>query len=437
MLFKNKIIFSAFLLLPVCGVCAGNLLVLDEDAAVNYAMENNLEILSAREETSAASFRIEGARSEFFPRLDVIGHYSAYRDHPTMPFDSNSGYRIEISQNIFTGGRITRSLQSAGSELEASRWRLEETSNRVRFRVREAFYAVLLAGEAAAINEEAYELARKLLDATEQRFQKGEASHYELLRQRVETENLRSEALKSKNSFEQAKNYLKAVIGASPGDSVEAEGSLEFEPLEIDAYTIRSRALSGRPSVREAQSLLESAGYRVRAAYSGRLPSVFLSLSNIANREEAFGGDRGRYEDYWEGRVTVVVPVFDGGFTGSRVREAKSAERNISFFLDRQIKNADVEIENALLEIASSSERVRFQKKNVQNAMEAYSIINKRYLAGEAAHIDVMDARLALSAARLNYAGSLRDYKTAAASLELAAGGDVFSNEYSGGGEDE
>ncbi len=419
----------ALMLVFQTAVSAGPHLVLSRESAVDYALEHNAEALSAREEIEAASARLAGARSEFFPRLEAVGSYSMYRNHPTMPFDDNLGYRLEASQPVFTGGRLTGARLAAVSELEAARFGSREVLNYVRFAVIDAFYGVLLADEFVEINREAYELAAELLETVEKRFDRGEASRYEVLRHRVEAENVRSDAVRAENNAETAMNALISVLGAPAGASVRLYGELDFSERAPDAGKIGRLALRRRPRLMELNALREAAASRTMAASAGRLPSVFLSAANIANRQEPFAEDRSNYDDYWEARVSVVFSIFDGGLVRSRVNEAKSAERRMELLYEQAEREVLLEVNNALLAMGSAAERAEFQKENAAAAEEAYKIINSRYRAGQASYLDVMDARLALSRARLNYAESLRDYSAAMARLEFAAGGPVLDDE--------
>jgi outer membrane protein len=412
-------------------------LTLDLENAVEYALENNVEVLSAREDIEAARAGLLGARAGFLPEIKAYGHYSYYKNHPTMPFENNAGYTIEIIQNILTGGRLTSTRRASLSEIEAAEWALRETENNVRFRVKKAFCEALLSAEVLRINEESLSLAEEMLESVRRRFEKGQASNYELLRQRVERQNMKTEAVKAENNLRHAENFLKTVIGAPAAASIVLEGSLEFSRLQTNAAQSAAYAVENRPALKEIDALLESAGFMVRSAKSGYFPSVFISAANISNKKEAFSPEFEEWENYWEARLSVSVPLFDSGLTSSRVNEAKSAERKLKHLKAQRGRNVAIEVNNALLKLDSAAERAASQKENTATAEEAYNIIRRLYASGEASRLDVTDAALALARARLNHTAALCDYAVAKAELELAAGGPVFENSNPGGEKDE
>ncbi len=418
---KNLAPVLVFLLLSIPHPTYAHTVLTEEDA-VAFALRNNYEILSAEEEISSAGARLGQIKSGFFPQIEAAGYYSRYVDHPTMPFDDNMGYRFTLSQTLFTGGKLSGSYRSAQLGLEAAEYSREEVENRVRYTVKNGFYGAVLAEEFLRINSEALHLAEKMLESVVKRFERGEASHYELLRCRVEAANIRSEFITAGNRVRASKNSLKLLLGMDPDKNIVLKGALEFSPAEFDAEELTRLALANRPQLKELSSLLESARLGVKAARAGYMPSIVLNVANIANQREPFTQQRGSYEDYWEATVGVAVPVFDGGLRRSRVLEARAAERSIAHLETQARAGVRVEVENAVLDIRSARERVGFQKENVETAREAYNIVNERYALGAATHLEVLDARLALSTAQVNYAAGLRDYMAAGAKLEFVIG---------------
>ncbi len=61
---------------------------------------------------------------------------------------------------------------------------------------------------------------------------------------------------------------------------------------------------------------------------------------------------------------------------------------------------------------------------NIIRAEKAYEIIRHRHIRGEAMQLDLLDARVALSTAQLNYAQSLYDFIVARAKLDYVTGGE-------------
>ena len=73
----------------------------------------------------------------------------------------------------------------------------------------------------------------------------------------------------------------------------------------------------------------------------------------------------------------------------------------------------------------AAKETLLAQKKNVEQAEEALSIAEGRYKSGTITQVEVLDANLALTQARLNYTKVLYDYNLARASLFKAIGKEI------------
>src|SRR5690606_17099398 len=91
-----------------------------------------------------------------------------------------------------------------------------------------------------------------------------------------------------------------------------------------DAEAWVQRALDGNPSLRAAQYDLQGAEHDVQGARAGHLPTLGLGVT-YNNRTEWYSPVPGQIEPTAEGHtigLTLNVPIFSGGATQSRVRQA-------------------------------------------------------------------------------------------------------------------
>jgi len=68
--------------------------------------------------------------------------------------------------------------------------------------------------------------------------------------------------------------------------------------------------------------------------------------------------------------------------------------------VDQTVK---LEVINAILDMKAARELVLSQAKNVERATEGYQIMSKRYAVGKATQVDLLDAQVALTQAKVNY----------------------------------
>lgn len=397
--------------------------VLTEEEAIEMALANNYDLLSKEQEVEAASARLKQAWSQALPYVTVGASWTHYEDHPFMTFETNRGYNISVSQILFSGGRVANTIISAKKALKASKEDKKENENKIVYSVKQAFYTVLLAKELVEIREETLELAKESLSITQKRYKAGESAYYDVLRSEVEVSNLETQLIKARNFLETSFNLLKLLLGLDPEQKMDVKGEFSYMPEDIDLEKMIDRAMKSRPVLKQLALQEEAAGAQVRAAFAGFLPQVRFNFTDCANQKEAFSWGRDEYDDYWVATVSVSMPLFDGFLTYARVKEARAKKRQVSILKKKLRDSVKVEVENAILDLQAAKKNVEAQKENVERAEEAYRIVKERYAQGQASHLDLLDARVALSTARVNFINSLYDFVVAKAKLDYVVGG--------------
>ena len=398
------------------------ILILTEKKAVDIALKNNHDILSKEEDIKEANAKLQQAWSQVFPQINVSASYTRYEDHPFITYENNKGFSFSATQLLFSGGRVENSINAAENALKAINESKKELENKIVYNTKQAFFTVLLAREFVKIRKEILDLAEENLSITKERYNKGEASHYDLLRSKVEVANIKPQLIKAENFLKTSLNFLKVLLGIDPDTKIEIKGEFEFIPEETDLNREVYLALEKRPELKEIALQEEAVESQVKAAYAGYLPQIYFNFTDFANQKEAFTMGRKSYDDYWIATVSVKMSVFDGFLTSARVKEAKAKKRKLSILRKKLEDIVKVEVKNAILDLESARSSVESQKENVKRAKEAYQIIKERYENGQASQLDLLDARVALSTAKVNLAQSLYDFMVAKAKLRYVVG---------------
>jgi len=131
------------------------------------------------------------------------------------------------------------------------------------------------------------------------------------------------------------------------------------------------------------------------------------------------------YDDDGQIGVVLTLPLFEGGRISAKVREewavlAAAQERLRK--LNLQVRQ---EVETAVLEVRSNSERVKATEKAIEQARESLRIETLKYNLGSGTITDILDAQTALLLTETTYYRALADFRTALARLKLAVGGDL------------
>ena len=429
-MFNKKIVYFAiiiYLLFLNAIVLASEpqegIIVLTEKEAIETALRSNYDILSKKEEIKAACARLQQAWSQVFPHIAAGANYTRYEDHPFITYEDNRGYSFSVNQILFSGGRVANTIVAAKKALKATQEGSKELENKIIYSTKQSFYTVLLAEELVRIRKETLELAEESLSVTKKRYKNGEVSYYDLLRSEVEVANLKTQLIKAENFLKISLNYLKVLLGIDPSQEIKVKGEFKYVSQEIDLNREINLALKRRPVLKEVILQEKAAKAQVKAAFAGYLPQVNLNFTDYANQREAFSTGREKYDDYWIAAVSVSMPIFDGFLTYAKVKEAKAKQRELEILKKKLEDSVKVEVKNAVLDLEAAKSSVETQKENVNRAKEAYQIIKERYAEGEASQLDLLDARVALSTAQVNFTQSLYDFIVARAKLNYVTGG--------------
>lgn len=120
--------------------------------------------------------------------------------------------------------------------------------------------------------------------------------------------------------------------------------------------------------------------------------------------------------------LQVTVPIFSGGATSSRVRQAQYLHTAARERLERTARETERETRDAYLGVNSEVARVQSLKQAVESAMTALQATEAGYEVGTRTSVDVLQARQRLFEAQTNYARSRYDYLLNVLRLQLAAG---------------
>ncbi|MCK5582874.1 MAG: TolC family protein [Elusimicrobiales bacterium] len=401
-------------------------LVLTEEKAIETALKNNYDILSKKEEIKVSQSIVNQAWSKVFPNISVGANYIRYENHPFIPFENNHGYSLEVSQLLFAGGGVSNAIGASKNNLKAEREGKKELENNIVYGVRQAFYNILLATEFERIRKETLLLTEENLSITQERYKKGESSHYDLLRSGVEVSNSKVQLIKAKNLVKVSRNFLKILLGIDYSKKIEINGKFNYVPQNFNSNDLIKVALSKRPVLKEISLREKAARMQVKSAFSGHLPQAYFSFTDYGNQKEMFTSGRGKYDDYWIAAVALKIPLFDGFLTTAKVKEAKVMVRKVGILKNKLTNIVKIEVINAALNLKAAQDTVESQNENVNRAKEAYEIIQQKYSLGEAAQLDLLDAQLALSVSQISYAQSLCDFTVAGSKLEYVVGDKIF-----------
>jgi outer membrane protein len=417
--------------------------------AVARAVATSEEVEMARAQRSLAGAQITQARAGAFPQVtggvvynrtlasifDNIqlgpppepGEEPAGNPFAGLPFGQRNTWNasLQLAQPLYTGGRVGTALAIARNVRSAAELQVEEAEAEVALQVRNAYFQTVLADELVGIAREAFALADATLRQVELFRRQGTASEFDVLRARVERDNLEPAIVEAQNARRLAELNLKRLINLPAEQPVVPVTPLTPAVADVDRAALRAAA-DQRAVIRSLDEQVAAREGAVRIARADRLPTVGMA-ANFAY--QAFPAQVAPFDADWRRDWALTfqasIPVFDGFRTRGQIQQAQAELRMTELQRAQVRQGLEIELEAALGEFDASRAQIEARRATVAQARRALELAELRFRTGLATQLDISNARLLLEQARVNEAQALFNYLNALARLERVSGGEV------------
>ena len=397
---------------------------LSMSAAVDLALQfqPSLRAAVAGVQSSGASLTL--ARSAYFPALSVTGSGTRtdgwFVFNPSIPprIQSYNTYTstLNIQQTIYDFGKTDGRVSSAHDLYNASTIDYESSRLNVIANAEIGYYSVLQAQRVVNVNEETLAQMQAHLKEAEAYYKVGTHPQFDVTTAQVNVANANVNLISSKNQLRIAGLQLENSLGVHSDAPYELSDTLGVPPFSMELDSVKIIALSMRQDLLAARALVQSSQSLVSSASGQRLPTLALAGTwNWSNFNFPL-------ESRWNAGVTFSIPVFQGFGIDAQVDEAEANLESAKANLSLVVENALLDVEQNYLSLKEASDRIGATAKLVDQASENLKIAEGRYNFGVGSAIEITDAQVTLSSARLSNIQALYDYNTSLIKLKRAMG---------------
>ncbi len=409
--------------------------------AVRIGLQNNNELAAARYEVQKADAKVNEAIGNALPTVDLSGRYARALKKPVffLPDFQNPGsgrivpievgsthsfdFSLTASQILFNSAVFT-GIGTAEIYSRAAREVYKAKEIQTIANIRKAFYGVLMASEVHKMMEENLSNAKENLHNVEVLGKQGLVSEYDEVRASVAVGNLRPLVIQAENNYKSALNALKIVMGLPVDTELEIDGSLEFHPIDDELLEQASdlvmetnynlRALRLQRDVNDEMIAIERSDYLPTiAAFGNYQYQAAKNDLNLTSSDFVASSLVG---------VTLSMNLFKGLQTNARIEEAELELRKTNEVIAGTEKGLKTSAKTIVMRIKEARVRIEAQQKTVEQAERGYRIATVRFKSGSGTQLEVNDAQLALTQAKVNRIQAMYDYLVAAAELDEITG---------------
>ena len=297
-------------------------------------------------------------------------------------------------------------------------------------RVSNTYFNVLAAQDTLGSEQAARQAIEKQLDQAQKRFEVGLIAITDVQEAQAAYDQSVANEITSKRNLATAKESLRAITDSYPRQLEKPSNNLPLiMPNPQSEMDWVSTSLEQNLSYLSAQVGVEIAKSEIKIQRSGHLPTVGVQASKRDTDNDSFRSDSGSEfspadsENINEGvGIQLNLPLYSGGQTSSRVRQAVAKHRAAKEKLERVARETTRVARDSYLGVISGIATVKALQQSVKSSATALQATEAGYEVGTRTTVDVLDARRRLFSSQKNLAISKYDYLTNIIQLKQAAG---------------
>lgn len=402
------------------------------EQCIEIALSRQPSIIAASNAVKINQSKIGEAQANYYPQIDWISGYSKIStasgasgsagtvsssrlssENRAVDQYSNS---ITLKQNIFDFGKTSTQVKIQNLNLDSSRADFENVKEQTILNVKQSYYGALQAKKNRDVAEESIRQFDKHMEQAKGFYQAGTKPKIDVTKAEVDLSNSRLNLIKAENALRIAFATLNNAMGIPEAPEYNIEDNLSFQRFGITFEEALERAYNNRPDLLSLTFKRQAADNSISLAKTGYFPVL------SGNATYNWTGQKFPLEEGWNAGVSLSFPLFSGFQTKYQTEEFKSNLNVLKSNEESLRQNIFLEVQQLYLNLKDAEERIPVSEIVVKQAEENLELANGRYEAGVGNPIEVTDAQVGLSNAKVSHIQALYDYKVAQASLEKAMG---------------
>jgi outer membrane protein len=408
---------------------------LDLKQALERAEQYDATLRSALADYMAAEELFPQSRANLLPDITAGGFYQrndTSRENSTgsaiTDFDSNfttKGYDVTLNQVIFNKAFWDAMEQSEALVAQAAA-NYEVAKQELIIRTARAYFNVLGAQDNVAFTRAEKEAIGRQLEQSRERFNVGLIAITDVRESQASYDNAVANEIVAMNTLRNNIEALRVIIGDPIDDLVplaEKFPLLMPEPSDIDQW--QSMALDGNLSLKASRFALTAAKENYEGSRAGHYPVLNLRAAHTFDTSDgsAFGSTFGGSDNTANSLAAqLAIPLYQGGGTTSRTRQANAEVWSAQAFVDQSIRTTVQQIRDAYLGVEASVSSVQAFNQALISAKTSVEATEAGFEAGTRTSVDVLLVQGRQFEAERNYARSRYDYLLVLLELQRAAG---------------
>ena len=442
---KQTIFLFAFIL-PIIQMASAQdvkTIGLSLQQCVHQAVENNINVKSARLDKEKSGYKSEESRAALLPKVNLSGSFQDnlalmttvipgdFIGQPGKDVALQMGSKFISSASININQIIYNRTASLALEISKkseilSELGLEKASEEIAAEVARLYFLTLTTTEQQKLIEGNIVREEKLKNIAQVMLDNGFGKQVDLDRVAVNLENYYTQLSNTQATEEQQLNMMKYLLDLPLGQSIVLTD--KADTLLLPSAPTAVTDFSEHVDIRLLESQKELNLLSQKTIKSGYLPVV--SVAGLF----AYQGLKKDFKDYYSGpgrsypysyfNVSLSIPLFDGFEKRSKSRQARMDYQKTVEKIHSTKESFSMNYTNAMNNYLNNKNNVIRQQKNLKLAEKVSGETSLKYREGLATVTNILQDEISLSNAQAGYLTALYNFKDAEVKI-MSLNGDI------------
>ena len=409
--------------------------------AYSVASKANRQLLISKIEELKAEAAVTEARSYLSPNIAASGNYSFYTEKPVIFLRNESS--AKVVQDTKIGGRnnfsaaivasypiinpvVKSKIRTAGINERLQRKRTEDVESEIALEIGRQYLNVLFYKEQLALLKQSRERNERALKDSRSLFLQGKSLKTDTLQNYISVQNLNASISALQNNIDVQILQLKQLLALDEADSIELMDSLNhtinYGMLQTKE-TLEDVALNNRNDLRIHMLRMDIGREQLEGVKAEFKPN----LSAVGTYQLQAQSDKFSFWNYNVPRTSFVgvqlnVPIYSGNKKQSKISQQQFNKQQDEIMLADMKAKIKTELNSLASKVEEAYNQNKIQEQNVEAAGISYKMIQDRYQYGMSSRLELADAELALTQAKIDALASIYNIRLLELEMEKALG---------------
>lgn len=405
--------------------------------AVELAIQQNLMQKVSELELQKKQEKVQEYVAALYPSIKASASYTRNLKLPVifMPAGSPFGPTLKIgSDNSYTAAvsasmpifiyNVFESIKLGRKDAEISAEKVRENKINLAANIKTTYYNVLLLRKTRDVITQSYQNALANLNNIQKLNASGMVSDYDLIRIKVQVDNIYPTLVQTENAYNNLLNVFKVLLNIDINTPVELDENELSNYNFSELFLADSTWLSNNSTLRQLTLTRQMLSIQEKMVKGSNYPSL-VAIGNYQYQTQA---NNYKFSDYRWVPTSLIglqlnVPIFNGFSVRKQLNQVRISQQQLDLQAQFTHNNLIVQIQNAMNAVNAAVKKVNSAKGNVELAQKGYSIAQTRYNTGQATLLELNDAENAMMQAKLNLIQAQMEYLVAKTDYEKIIGG--------------